>query len=87
MLSRKVIKRLRFLSAIYITSVEISRNKDGNSFVDTEKYPGKLGVTYELCAGIVDKELSLSDIAKQEVLEECGYEVPVESFEKITSFK
>jgi len=42
--------------------------------------------TYELCAGIVDKEKSLELIAKEEIDEECGYDVPLESIEKITSF-
>jgi len=44
------------------------------------------GFTYELCAGIVDKPLSLKEIAKEEILEECGYDVPLESIERITSF-
>lgn len=44
------------------------------------------GFTYELCAGIVDKNLSLEMIAKEEILEECGYDVAVESIKKITSF-
>lgn len=42
--------------------------------------------TYELCAGIVDKNKSLELIAKEEIDEECGYDVPLESIEKITSF-
>jgi len=42
--------------------------------------------TYELCAGIVDKECSLKQIAKEEIDEECGYDVAVEKIEKITSF-
>ncbi|RXK13953.1 NUDIX hydrolase [Halarcobacter mediterraneus] len=42
--------------------------------------------TYELCAGIVDKELSLAQIAKEEIDEECGFDVPLSSIEKITSF-
>jgi UDP-sugar diphosphatase len=42
--------------------------------------------TYELCAGIVDKEVPLVQIAKEEIDEECGYDVPVERIEKITSF-
>lgn len=45
-----------------------------------------IGFTYELCAGIIDKELSLKEIAKEEILEECGYEVEVDKIEKITSF-
>ena len=75
------------LAAIYITSAEIIRDADGKSTVDTAKYPGSLGITYELCSGIVDKDVSLAEIAKLEVLEECGYDVPVDSIEKVTSFK
>ncbi|XP_059504907.1 uridine diphosphate glucose pyrophosphatase NUDT14 isoform X1 [Stegostoma tigrinum] len=50
--------------------------------------PASAGITYELCSGIVDKPgLSLQQIAKEEVLEECGYDVPVESLQKITSYR
>lgn len=42
--------------------------------------------TYELCAGIVDKEASLEQIAKEEIDEECGYDVPLERIVRITSF-
>jgi len=42
--------------------------------------------TYELCAGIVDKKAPLVQIAKEEIDEECGYDVPLERIEKITSF-
>jgi len=44
------------------------------------------GYTYELCAGIVDKSKSLEEIAHEEILEECGYHVPLEKIEKISSF-
>jgi len=44
------------------------------------------GFTYELCAGIIDKEKSLTQIAKEEVLEECGYEIPLQSIKRITSY-
>jgi len=46
----------------------------------------KDGYMYELCAGIVDKECSNAQIAKEEILEECGYDVAVENLEKISSF-
>jgi UDP-sugar diphosphatase len=46
----------------------------------------KDGYMYELCAGIVDKELTLSQIAKEEILEECGYDIPLEKLRYITSF-
>ncbi len=42
--------------------------------------------TYELCAGIVDKKMPLVQIAREEIEEECGYDVPEEKIEKITSF-
>lgn len=44
------------------------------------------GYTYELCAGIVDKEKPLVTIAQEEIEEECGYEVPLNAIQKITSF-
>ena len=44
------------------------------------------GFTYELCAGIVDKETSLAQIAKEEIDEECGYNVPLVKIERVTSF-
>jgi len=44
------------------------------------------GMTVELCAGIVDKDLSLEQIAKEEIEEECGYDVALENIKKITSF-
>jgi len=43
------------------------------------------GFTYELCAGICDKDLCNIDIAKEEVLEECGYDVSSDRLQKITS--
>jgi len=42
--------------------------------------------TYELCAGIIDKDKPLNVIVQEEIDEECGYAVPLESIEKITSF-
>jgi len=44
------------------------------------------GLTIELCAGIVDKDLSSVQIAQEEIEEECGYDVPIGKIEKITSF-
>ena len=44
------------------------------------------GFTYELCAGIVDKELSLVEIAQEEIIEETGFQVSCARIKKITSF-
>lgn len=47
----------------------------------------ELGYTFELCAGITDKAgKSLKKIAQEEILEECGYEIPLENIHKITEF-
>ena len=48
--------------------------------------PFSEGVTYELCAGIVDKNVSLRTLIKQEILEECAYDVPEENLQEIASF-
>lgn len=42
--------------------------------------------TYELCAGLVDKDKSLEEIAQEEINEECGYQVELKDILKITSF-
>jgi len=42
------------------------------------------GMTIELCAGLIDKDLSLAQIAKEEIAEECGYDVPIDALERIT---
>ena len=42
------------------------------------------GMTIEMCAGLIDKDTSLEQIAKEEIEEECGFSVPLESIERIT---
>lgn len=60
--------------------------EQGSDRLDGAKYPGDVGLTIEFCAGRVDKQLSLEQIAKEEVLEECGYDVPVDSLEYVQSY-
>ena len=45
------------------------------------------GISYELCAGIVDKQTSLAEIAKEEALEECGYNVPLGVIKHVTAWR
>lgn len=72
-------------SAIVAPKEEQEGNEEASN---PHQPPASAGVTYELCAGIVDKpNLSLEEIACQEVLEECGYEVPVSKLRKITSYR
>ncbi len=44
------------------------------------------GYTYELCAGLIDKNKPIETIAKEEIYEECGYDVDEKDLLKITSF-
>jgi UDP-sugar diphosphatase len=43
-----------------------------------------VGMTYELCAGLIDKAKPLDVIAQEEIEEECGFAVPLNSIERIT---
>ncbi len=67
-------------------------HKDLDSFVFVKQFRPSVylknadGFTYELCAGLVDKKKPLKTIAHEEILEETGYDVPLDSIEKITSF-
>jgi len=42
--------------------------------------------TYELCAGLIDKDLTLEEIVQEEIEEECGFNVPLSRIERINSF-
>ena len=44
----------------------------------------EIGMSTELCAGIIDKELSIEQIAIEEIDEECGFKVSLEKLERIT---
>lgn len=71
----------QFRPAVYAASL---RNATEN---DQPKPHISVGLTFELCAGIVDKpDLSLEGIAKEEIFEEVGFDVPVEKIRKVTGF-
>lgn len=62
----------------------------GDSFDSDQlvaKFPPKDAITMEFCAGIVDKDLPLPEIAREELIEECGYNVPVERIEEVIRFR
>lgn len=68
-------------------------HEEKNSFIVVKQFrPAVLnanrydGMMYELCAGIVDKDTTLEQIAKEEVLEECGFDIPTKNLQKISSF-
>lgn len=74
----------QFRPAVYLSRIPEEERK-GN--IDTIKYPPALGITLEFCAGLEDKNASTEQIAKEEILEECGYDVPLSSLEKVGTFK
>jgi UDP-sugar diphosphatase len=71
-------------TAVYLASIP---EYDQGTKIDTSKYPPETGITLELCAGIVDKDLPLEEVARIEVLEECGYDVPVSNLQRIISYR
>ena len=56
-------------------------DKDSTNLKITASF--EQGVTYELCAGIVDLKIPLIEIAKKEILEETGYDFPLENISKL----
>lgn len=54
--------------------------------IDLNSMNAEVGITYELCSGLVDKEKSLVEITHEEILEECGYHVPLDKIYKVNSF-
>ncbi|XP_053694974.1 uridine diphosphate glucose pyrophosphatase NUDT14-like [Sabethes cyaneus] len=76
----------QFRPAVYYNLVSAEAGDDGSK-IDMQKYPPSIAVTLELCAGIVDKPISMVEIAREEVLEECGYNVPIERIEEVVSYR
>uniref|UniRef100_A0A336MRY2 Uridine diphosphate glucose pyrophosphatase NUDT14 n=1 Tax=Culicoides sonorensis TaxID=179676 RepID=A0A336MRY2_CULSO len=81
---KKLVLVKQFRPAVYYGIV--SEEGDPNN-IDYEKFPPKIGITLELCAGIVDKNKSLKEIAQEEVLEECGYDVPLDKIEEVLVYR
>jgi len=78
----------QFRPAVFMNRASVITGQTMNcgDKVDTAVVRGEEGVTMELCAGIIDKNISLEEIAREEVREECGYLVPVEKLKKIITF-
>ncbi|XP_023936297.1 uridine diphosphate glucose pyrophosphatase NUDT14 [Bicyclus anynana] len=74
----------QFRPAIYYNRIP---PQDRQNSIDTKKYPAELGIALEMCAGIIDKQKPVEEIAKEEVLEECGYDIPLEKLQRITSYR
>lgn len=82
---RKLVLVRQFRPAVY--HGVIMRFGANFQSIDFEKYPPQLGITIELCAGLVDKDgLSRKEIAKAEILEECGYDVALDQIEQVFEY-
>ncbi|EDV94454.1 GH21295 [Drosophila grimshawi] len=84
---KKLIYVRQFRPAVYhsITTGNSLQIQKGE--VDLVKFPPELGFTLEPIAGVVDKDKSLADIAREEVCEECGYDVPTDCLEFVMNFR
>lgn len=76
----------QFRPAVYATAMRTAAEEGQDTAANP--LPLHCGFTFELCAGIVgDKpELSLVEIAREEILEETGYDIPADKIRKLTSF-
>jgi len=45
------------------------------------------GQVIEACAGLVDKDIPIEQIVKEEILEECGYDIPITSITAVKTLK
>lgn len=81
----------QFRPAVYYGQICEYLQSAGQDEIDSaklvEKFPPKNAITVELCAGIVDKDLPLNEIAREELIEECGYNVPVERLEEVLRYR
>jgi len=90
----------QFRPAVFVQNYSLKHGINLETVVNNElQIPGKskslpvtdgeerLGLTMELCAGIVDKKASTTEIAVAEVYEETGYSVKKEDLIKLKSFK
>lgn len=70
-------------------AVYYSHKKSGTLNKLAKKYPNEqIGCTYELCAGLMDKEkLNAKQTMQEEFLEECGYDIPLDKILKIASYR
>uniref|UniRef100_A0A915BV08 Uridine diphosphate glucose pyrophosphatase NUDT14 n=1 Tax=Parascaris univalens TaxID=6257 RepID=A0A915BV08_PARUN len=79
----------QFRPAVFVSIVrKMAENRDKeNADIDWSKYPISIGETIELCAGLIDKR-DLSEVAhmREEIIEECGYDVKESDITLIKKF-
>jgi len=78
---KQVLLVKQFRPAVFVQKIRHKiENKDkALNSISWSSYPISLGETFELCAGLMDKNLSPLETVKEEILEECGYKVKLEN--------
>ena len=77
---------LHGLVVFFESAQKLTGDNNVQDDIDWNKVPPKNGLTLELCAGILDEKLSLEELAQKEVLEECGYNIPLSNFQKVINY-
>jgi UDP-sugar diphosphatase len=76
----------QFRPVVYVNKLVESHDIKVNVFdtnLDWSRVHPDEGFTYELCAGLCDKDKSLHETIREEIMEECGYSVCTENIHKI----
>ena len=84
-----VVKQVRIPFLVNnIKEVTAQAKIDGINNSTLQKKIDKItGEVTEACAGLVDKNIPIDQIVKEEILEECGYDVPLESIKHIKTLR
>ncbi|CAF3330465.1 unnamed protein product [Rotaria socialis] len=78
----------QFRPAVYVMMSKEAQNASFIADIDFTKQNPKSAITYEFCAGIIDKKhLSNKEHAHVELLEECGYSVDINSIESVAKYR
>ena len=78
----------QFRPAVFVSNCLDMQKVQDPLKIDFMNTNPEVGITYELCSGIVDKEnKTLLEITKEEILEECGYDVPLENIHEVNTFR
>lgn len=86
----KLIYVKQFRPAVYLST--LTKNQSTLTDFDPSKLQTpvnkKVGYTMELCAGLADKDgMTPQQVMREEIIEETGYDVPLESVKFINSFR
>ena len=79
----------QFRPAVWASALAEAQEKaaaEGKKEEEAPLPPLEAGLTFELCAGILDKNATPEETAAEEVAEECGFRVAAADLRKIASY-